>query len=203
MINFLFKSWKGVLVHLLLAISLSYFIVYYFFEIHLPEITEHGMVITVPNLEHLPLSEAERTLKEKELRLEVKDTVYSEKHDPGTIITQNPKPNFEVKRNRRIYVTLNSGNVPKVTITEEILARIVKSDINDVREQVKSLGFKPEIINIDAPFENYVYEAKYRGNNIENGQKIAKGSTITLMVGNGNGAGSNPVEEEEDETVTD
>lgn len=198
MFDFLFKTWKGVAVHLVLAIVLSYSIVYYFFEVHLPETTEHGMVITVPNLEHLPISEAKRVLEDKELRLEIKDTVYSEKHDPGTVITQNPKPNFEVKRSRRVYITLNSGNVPKVTITKEVLAKLVKSDINDVREQLKYLGFKPNVLYTNHAWKDYVFQAKFKDNDIEVGQKIEKGSTITLIVGNGKGASA---EEETNENI--
>lgn len=187
MVDFLFKTWKGVAIHLILAIILSYSIVYYFFEVHLPETTEHGMVITVPDLEHLPVSEAKRVLEQKELRLEIKDTVYSEKHDPGTVITQNPKPNSEVKRNRRVYITLNSGNVPKVKITNEILAKLVKNDVNDVQEQVKYLGFKVAVLYTNHPYKDYVLQSRVGSKDIEVGQSIEKGTTITLIVGNGEG----------------
>ena len=196
MFDFLFKTWKGVAIHLVLAIVLSYTVVYYFFEVHLPNTTEHGMVISVPNLEHLPVSEAKRVLEEKELRLEIKDTVYSEKHDPGTVITQNPKPNFEVKRNRRVYITLNSGNVPKVTITKEILAKLVKSDINEVSEQLNSLGLKSNISYTNHAWKDYVFQAKFKNKDIEIGQQIQKGSTIALIVGNGKGTSTEETEEE-------
>ncbi len=195
MFHLLFKTWKGVAIHLVLAIILSYSIVYYFFEVHLPETTEHGMVISVPNLEHLPISEAKRVLEEKELRLEIKDTVYSEKHDPGTVITQNPKPNFEVKRNRRVYITLNSGNVPKVTITKDIIGKLVKSDINGATEQLNYLGFKPDIRYTNHAWKDYVFQAKFKDKDLEVGQKIEKGSTLTLIVGNGKGASDEENEE--------
>jgi len=181
----LFHTWKAVGIHIILALVLSFGLCYYFFQIHLPNVTLHDEVIEVPDLTNIDFEQAKEMLNQKTLTVEIKDTVYSTKHKPGSVVTQNPKPGEMVKENRRIYITLNSGKTPEILVTEELFKMIVKNDVNDVIEQVKSLGFEYKIDTINYKWKNYVSETHYNQKAIEIGVKIKKGSVLTLKVGNG------------------
>lgn len=181
----LLHTWKAVGIHIILALILSFGLCYYFFQIHLPSVTQHDEVIEVPDLTNINFDQAKEILFDKSLSVEIKDTVYSTKHKPGSVVTQNPKPGEMVKQNRRIYITLNSDKTPEILVTEDLFKQIVKNDANDVIEQLKSLGFDYKIDSINYKWKNYVSETHYNNKAIEIGIKIKKGSVLTLKVGNG------------------
>lgn len=180
------KSWWSIPFHFTLLSIIAFSYLAYFFNVELAEVTKHGHVITVPNLENLSIEEAESLLEENQLRFEISDTVFSEKHNMDAIVGQLPKAGNKVKENRRIYLTINTSQKPKIKITEQTLAKIKKADIRQVRIDIASLGLKiGRIDTVESNYKNYVLEA-YRGKKIiEVGDYIFLGDKIRLEIGRG------------------
>ena len=135
-------NFKKVLLHILLMVSSSVLLLLLFFYGFLPWFTDHGHVIIVPDLKGMNESEVKEITQGLSLRYEVLDSAYSEKDEPNTIISQNPVANFEVKKNRTIYVTINTSEPPKVTFTKGILSKIISKDITSAKIVLEGLGMK-------------------------------------------------------------
>lgn len=158
----------------------------YFFNTELTETTKHGHVINVPNLENLTFEEAQVILESEKLRIEVSDTVFSEKHKMDAIVSQLPKAGTTVKENRRIYLTMNTSDKPKIKITEKTLSKIKKGDIRQVKIDINSLGLKIGAIDtVESNYKDYVLEAYKDSKVIEVGDYLYLGDAIRLEIGSG------------------
>ena len=70
--------------------------------------TRHGQSYPVPDLYGLSIEEAEKVVKDNKLRFQVIDSVYTNIVPRGCVVEQNPVAGFEVKKNRRIMVSINA-----------------------------------------------------------------------------------------------
>ena len=59
--------------------------------------TRHGQAFSVPDLSGLSIREADSLLEERKLRCQVVDSVYNSIVPRGSVISQNPPPEFKVK----------------------------------------------------------------------------------------------------------
>lgn len=75
-------------------------------------------LILVPKLEGKSSIEAIEELKTLGLRAEIVDTVYKDGARKLEVINQNPPCSLEVKPNRRVYLVINSEEVPMVEIPD-------------------------------------------------------------------------------------
>src|SRR6185437_3921015 len=108
------NSLKHLLIHFLIMAILFVALVLGFFFLYLPVATEHGETITVPKLTGMSAQELEEYLKNKDLRYQINDSSYAAGVKPYTILTQNPLPGSQVKKNRKIYISVASVNPPRV-----------------------------------------------------------------------------------------
>jgi beta-lactam-binding protein with PASTA domain len=155
-----------------------------FFYLYLPVTTHHGESITVPQLEGVHLDELDEFLLERDLRFEVTaDSGYSAEYSPFTVLSQNPKEGKKVKENRKIYVSLNATSPPDVK-----MPKLVDGSLKNAQMVLESYGLLlGEIVYEPHEFQNAVLKQKFKGEKIEQGEDIAKGSTIDLVIGNGLG----------------
>ncbi len=65
--------------------------------------------VRVPQIIGQTVSEAERRLRRRGLRLEVLDSVYDERVEAGRIVDQTPKPGRFMKKARRVFVDTSRG----------------------------------------------------------------------------------------------
>jgi len=145
--------------------------------------THHGESEIIPDLRGSYVEEAEILLAKKGLYPMVIDSVYVRDKKLGTIIDQIPPANSSVKRNRPIYLIINSRSVRQVTLPE----------INDVSYRqadamLQSLGLS--VSNVEyAPseFKDLVTDVKFHGRSISPGTRIPEGSSVVLVVGSGLG----------------
>jgi serine/threonine-protein kinase len=84
----------------------------------MPMYTHRGQENELPDVTELRYDEAKTLLESRGFRI-VKDQTKHDAHYPaGTVIFQNPAPYSKVKKGRRIYVTVSSGEttvqMPKV-----------------------------------------------------------------------------------------
>lgn len=174
----------GIALFTLMLIGISYFYIY------LPNATNHGDSITVPDLAGMKYEELEPFLQKYELRVAVEDSVYHEEYPPLTVLRQFPKAGATVKQNRIIYVSVNPVMPPMVPMPD--LANPANTTSRIGAEAIlKSNGLKRgRIIQRPHIDLNLVLEMRYQGKKIEAGTKIPKGSVIDLVVGDGNGPNS-------------
>ncbi len=174
---------KDLVIHLSIVIVLGIVLVLGFFYVYLPSTTNHGESITVPNLEGINMSELEDFLVKRNLRYEVSDSAYSDKHPPLTILKQYPKAGSKVKENRKVFISVNRVNPPTVP-----MPNLIDGPLKNAQVVLKSneLNIGEVSMKPDLAF-NAVLEQLYEGKPIEAGTKIYKGSTINLVVGNGYG----------------
>ncbi|HPI80591.1 MAG TPA: PASTA domain-containing protein, partial [Cyclobacteriaceae bacterium] len=99
------------------AAALSFLSIFYFY-IYLPNSTNHGETITVPDLEGMDLGKIDEFLSGHDLRYEVSDSSYSDEFPPLTVLQQFPKPGSKVKENRKVYITINRVTPPTVPMPD-------------------------------------------------------------------------------------
>ena len=127
------------------------------------------------------MDELENFLVKRSLRYEVNDSSYTEKYPPLTILKQYPKPGSRVKENRKIFVSVNRINPPSVPVPELVDRSLRNAEAVLVSNELKrgKIIFKP------SQFLNLVLEMQANGKVLNAGDRIDKGSTIDLIVGNG------------------
>ena len=144
--------------------------------------TRHGEFIVVPDLEHVSLSKAQELLEKSHLRYEVRDsTAYNKEYPPYTIMKQTPEANEKVKKDRKIYLSINPTNFRKID-----LPNIIRRPIKEVRPNLASLNIKiGRVTYVNDISKDAVLRAFYKGKEIKPGDKILENSSIDLECGNG------------------
>ena len=144
--------------------------------------TRHGEFIVVPDLEHVSLSKAQELLEKSHLRYEVRDsTAYNKEYPPYTVMKQTPEANEKVKKDRKIYLSINPTNFRKID-----LPNIIRRPIKEVRPNLASLNIKiGRVSYVNDISKDAVLRAFYKGKEIKPGDKILENSTIDLECGNG------------------
>lgn len=151
--------------------------------------THHGESETVPDLRGLYVEEADLLLNNHGLYSVVIDSVFVRDKKLGTIIEQIPAYNSTVKRNRPIYLIINSRQVRQIPVP----------DVNDVSfrqadAMLKSIGLNVSSVEYSpSEYKDLVIAIKYRGRNISSGMRVPEGSSLVLVVGSGLGGEELPV----------
>lgn len=178
------NSWKDLLIHLAAMVVLGSLLVAGFFYVYLPAKTNHGESLTVPDLEGIPLEELDEFLTERNLRYEInKDSGFSSQYPPLAVLKQFPLPNSKVKENRKIYISLNAKEPPKVRMPQ-----LVDGSVKNAQVVLKSydlilgeIEYAPDLA------QNAVLKQLYQGKPIKEGEYIPKGAKVDLIVGDGLG----------------
>lgn len=178
------SSLKKMLMHVGIVSGLSVSLVLMFFYAYLPNTTNHGETVTVPDVRGMSMNEMEDFLVKRGLRYEVNDSAFSNQHPPLTILKQFPKPGSKVKETRKIFLSVNRVNPPTVPMPNLIDGPLKNAQVVLISNELKlgEISFKPDLAF------NAVLEQIYNGKEIKEGTRIPKGSTIDLVVGNGYGS---------------
>ena len=144
--------------------------------------TQHGNHIQVPDLETLDLVFVASVLEQKELRFQVLDSAkFNSEYPPFSVIEQNPTAGSDVKKGRKIYLTVNPSGYRKLSVPN--LIQITK---RNAETRLTAVGFQlGEISYRDNIGKDMVLEIRYQGNKIEPGIVLPKTSKIGLVLGNG------------------
>ncbi len=141
--------------------------------------TQHGKGISVPSVRGMQLDEAEMLLRNQHLEIVVIDSTYLSEYPSGTIVEQNPNAGSRVKKERLIYVTINSKSAPQKAIPDVI-------DNCSLREAQAKIGAAGFILGENEYIlgeKDWVYGIKYRGRKLTSGEKVPIGATLILVVG--------------------
>lgn len=173
----------SLLTNLAIAFGLLAFLSVFYFYIFLPNSTNHGETITVPDLEGMEMSKLDDFLSNHDLRYEISDSSYSEDYPPLTVLQQFPKSGSKVKENRKIYITLNRVTPPTVPMPDLVDRSRINAEVVLKSNELR----RGHIILEASPFLNLVKEMRYMGKPIPAGTRVPKGAVIDLVVGDGNG----------------
>lgn len=178
-------SIKDYLIHLGSVLGMVVILMLSIFHIYLPSATNHGETITVPDIQGMALKELDEFLTKRNLRYEVtKDSGYSANQPPLSVLRQVPKPNANVKENRKIYVTINSEKPPLVKMPrlEDLSLKAAQMVLKSYELVLGDISYVPDPIAFGT-----VHEARSEGREVLEGERIEKGSIIDLVVGDGYG----------------
>jgi eukaryotic-like serine/threonine-protein kinase len=173
----------GLLKNLAVTFGSMLFVTVIYFYIYLPNVTNHGKSVAVPDLNGLTMEDATKKLSEKNLLLAINDSSYSENAPALSILKQFPKSGEEVKAGRTIYVSINRTTPPTLPMPNLIEGSLINAEAIIKSNELR----KGRIIYEPSPFHNFVKDMRYNGKPIAPGTRIPKGATIDLVVGDGNG----------------
>ena len=149
---------------------------------YLQYITLHGKNIVVPNLVGKTITEVEEELNKLSLRYEVIDSArYNSSYKPLSVIDHEPIFNANVKKNRKIYLTINPSNYNRVKIPN-----IIRTTVRQAEQMLVSSGFVIGKINsVDDIGKNEVIEISFKEEKLKEGDLLLRNSVINLTLGNG------------------
>ena len=150
--------------------------------------TRHGEFVVVPDLKN-------------HLRYEVIDSAAYDPNLPKyAVVSQTPEPNEKVKKDRKIYLTLNPANYRKITVPN-----VIQMPLSTAEDNLKSAKFQVgKITYVNNIGKDMVLQMFYRGKEVKprtldkdgkkvlyEGDKLLENSKIDIVCGNGFDA-SNP-----------
>ncbi len=166
---------------LIAAGSILSLIVIAFFSLNL--YTSHGEAVPVPKLQGLSMEKAIEVLEREGFNYQI-DSVYQANLIPGTVAQQDPDQGTLVKRNRVIYLTINTRTAPNVGFPD-----IMNKSFLEAQTMLHNYGLEVGDTTYVSDIErNRVLEVKFGGVAIGKGQELPRGSRIDLVLGDGLGA---------------
>jgi len=179
--NFLkFLASKVFLLNLLAAV-LVFILLWHLTFFMLARYTSHGISVVVPELRNMTVEEANSILNKDELQVEVIDSLFSLDRKPGIIIEQNPAPNSNIKKGRKVYVVINAKTRKRIPFPE-----IRDYSFRQAQRIIESVGLKVLAVEyVPSEFQNLVQYAKIDDRIIETGEYFEVGTSIVLAVGKG------------------
>lgn len=159
--------------------------VFYYMNVY----TLHNQTIEVPNVQGETIEVATTMLQENNLNIFVYDSLYDPSLPPLTVVTQNPEPSFLVKKDRKIYVTINSAEPPKVK------APVLKDlSLKYGLQKLRSYGFELDSIRyVFGEGVNVVVDVEYKGAALKGTEFLPKGTPLVMVVSKGLGDETIPV----------
>ena len=144
--------------------------------------TNHGEEITVPNLAKLSTEQAEEKLDELDLEYVVLDTVDFKKDFPKfSVVEQDPIAGSKVKKDRKIYLKVNSPGYTSVKMPD-----LIEKTLRQAEPTLKAVGLEIGTLSY-VPYlgKDMVLKMKMNGKELKPGDKVMKSSKIDLVLGDG------------------
>lgn len=155
--------------------------VYFLFNsVLMPSYTRHDASIQVPDVMDRSFTEAQQTLKEEGLVVERQTGRYNPRVPQDQVVDQNPPPMSSVKPGRRVYLTVNSGTAPTVSVPD-----LTGTSLREARNRLTSLGLEVGSENVDSipsPYARTVTRQRPAP-----GDSLKKGSSVDIWYSQGLG----------------
>lgn len=189
---FKFLISKQYLKHLLLII-IVWVLIIFIDSWYLKSTTNFGEKIEVPSFYGIKAEHLDEFIADKDIKYEIKDSVYLDDWPKGTVCWQYPRPTDStgmfVKSGRTIQLSI----VPK-TPKMLTMPKVVDMSKRMAETTLSSLGFRTTITYKPAPEgKDFVLAQMFEGKPIKPGTPIVKGSRIELVVAKGNTGESTPL----------
>jgi eukaryotic-like serine/threonine-protein kinase len=144
--------------------------------------TNHGEEITVPNLAKMTTEQAEEKLEELDLEYVILDSVDFRKEFPKySIVEQDPIAGSKVKKDRKIYIKLNSAGFASIKMPD-----LIEKTLRQAEPSLKAVGLEIGTLSY-VPYlgKDMVLKMKLNGKELKPGDKVMKSSKIDLVLGDG------------------
>ncbi len=143
--------------------------------------TDHGKEIIIPDYSGLSLAEVDKLCFEQSIKWVIMDSLYLESQAGGVILDQYPATGAKVKKNRKVFLVVNSWNPETI-----IMPKAYEMPYRTSLRILEASGLHVDSIEYEPYFaETYVRKQKFKGEIILEGYMIQKGSGITLVLGQG------------------
>jgi beta-lactam-binding protein with PASTA domain len=144
--------------------------------------TRQGQFVEVPDLSRQTIDQVVEIMDDVDLRFEVIDSAnYNPSFEPFAVIEHLPKAGEKVKKDRKIYLTLNPYNYREISVPDviQITYRNAASTLRAVGLEIGEISYRDNI------GKDMVLQLRYKGEAIIPGVKVPKTSPIDLVLGNG------------------
>ncbi len=170
--------WKSLLLNIVQA-AVGVIILVLIINFCLKIFTRHNNEISVPDFYSMSLEEANHVARKSNVRLDVIDSIYVKRLEPGAVFLQNPAAGSPVKKGRRILITINASQ-PKMID----MPNLVGFSLRQAKTELYSRGLSINKISyIEDIATNNVIEQRYKGRKIAPGEQVESESAIDLVLG--------------------
>ena len=144
--------------------------------------TNHGDFETVPDLTGKSIGTAEIELNENNLVMQIQDSAnFNPDYPKFAVIEQDPPAGSKVKKDRKIYITLNPSGYNKILVPD-----LTERTFRQARPTLEALGFKIGTITyINNIGKDIVLKMTHKGKEIHADTQLQKTSVIDFVLGNG------------------
>lgn len=190
---------KNILLALIIVVGLV-FVTLWGLDIY----TRHGEAVVVPDVKGLKVAEAATFFESQDLRYNVVDSVYNEHSAPGCIVKTIPEAGSKVKKERIIFVTINTAGPPALIIPD-----VVDQSQRHAMSMLSALGFtNVNVEYVPAAFKDLVVGLESKGQQLHPGDRVSANQRLVLKVSSGSveyisNADSVTVEENEEDDAGD
>ena len=143
--------------------------------------TEHGVAVKVPVVTGMSEEEAVEVLSKHSLVGIASDFVYVKGVPTGEIISQRPAGAAKVKRGRKIYLTVSSGNHPMIAVPDVA----DNSSLRQAESRLRAAGFHLTPHDTIEGELDWVYSVRLGERELQGDDLVPEGSTLTLVIGGG------------------
>jgi eukaryotic-like serine/threonine-protein kinase len=154
---------------------------YFLFNaIIMPSYTRHDESLSVPNVLDRSYEDAREVLEARGLAVERQVGRYNPRVPQNQVVDQNPPPNAPVKPGRRVYLTVNSGTAPVVSVPD-----LSGTSLREARNRLTSLGLevgRERVDSIPSPYARTVTRQRPAA-----GDSLKKGATVDIWYSRGLG----------------
>ncbi len=152
-----------------------------FDEMVMPAYTRQDVAIAVPDVKNMPFEQARRIIEASDLQPERIVQRFNPNVPRDVVVDQSPPADARVKPGRHIYLSVNAGSVPTVTVprVEGLALREAKNRMINAGLKVTSERPDP----IPSPYENTVTRQRP-----DAGETVDRGSEVTLWYSTGLGS---------------
>lgn len=180
--RFKFLTDRPLWVNIIAGIALA-FGIFILLILSLKLITHHGKASTVPSVTGKSYDEAAAILKKAGFDVDILDSVYVDTLKPLSVMRQLPDADEVVKANRTVFLIITRAVPPMVEMPNLVgySYRNAEMVLKNMDLKIGDTSFKPDFA------KNAILEQVYHGVSINPGTKIRKGSTISLVLGDGIG----------------
>jgi len=180
-----FLSSRTFLKHLLFSFVITVLLIFLVL-LSLRIYTRHGQALAVPDVSGMTEETFAKVFSKAHLQYKVIDSTYNPGIIPGGVVDQIPDPGHKVKRGRMVYLTINTKAPEQVSVP-----KLTDISYRQAVAQLESAGLLPgKLIYEPSEFQNLVLKARLNGRDISEGEKVAKGTIIDLVLGSGENAGT-------------
>lgn len=183
------KFWVNIILMVVIIVAIPVLVLHM-----LDSFTHHGEKIEVPNVVGKSVYDAESMLKDRDLMAMVIDSVYDKRAPKGSVLEQSPKPGYEVKGGRMIYLVVNLKGEPMAQLPDVVS----HGSLREAVALLQSLGFKLTAHKqVWGRPKDLVIGVKQGVREVHAGETIPRDRALTLVIGGGE-IDSTLFEDEED-----